>query len=642
MGALGLGLGLGLLVVVSCGDDGGGGPSGSAKIGPGGGTLTVGEVTLEIPSGALVQEEAIGIREVGLSVPGYDGLTALYEFTPRGLRLAKNARVTFRTRGSAEVGQVAWSNPDDTTLVEQDAELQGEKLTTEVSHFSRGAAVLSQRCGLASQPCCRITACRGGFRCGSGGSCALAGPVADASTDAPVDAPVARDGGVELTPSCVRVVGGSGFFAATSATALAGGAIAIAAAATGTNDYGEGPVVSAEAEGVLGVFNTTCSFTTLKRFGSPGGAYLRWATTDATGKVVVVGIDLGATDFGSGPLAAGKGIVVGRYDSALSPLLIRKYPYETLGNVSNPAISPTDRLVLGGGFAGTITFGTVPLAAGADSGSTMFVGSLEPDLDEQWSKRFLVTQLPLNNGNPVAATQLVYATAVDSGGNVYLAGKFNGGVDMGSGSLTNTPNLNGTDSVVLTKLTSSGAHLWTRSYPSTTHSVSMRLAENGDPVLALGLRQPQAVPGGTVPAGAAVLRFDSTGQLRWGRSFGSDLELGLRVGAVDPATGDIWLGGTFRGTRSFGGPTFTSVQVDGGQPSEDNDAVLVRLSGEGDHLWSTFLGGPGADSIDSIVVTPAGGLFMTGYFARSITLMGVDYTAGGTSDTFLLHMKPKP
>jgi len=642
MGALGLGLGLGLLVVVSCGDDGGGGPSGSAKIGPGGGTLTVGEVTLEIPSGALVQDEAIGIREVGVSVPGYDGLTALYEFTPRGLRLAKAARVRFRTRGSAEVGQIAWSNLDDTTLVEQDAELQGEKLTTEVSHFSRGAAVLSQRCGLASQPCCRLTACRGGYRCGTGGSCALAGPVSDASTDAPADAPVARDGGVELTPACARVVGGSGAFAASSASALAGGAVAIAGTTFGTNDFGAGPVTSAEAEAFLGVLDASCNFTTSKRFGSPGGAYLQWVQSEGAGNMVAVGVDLGATDFGTGPLAAGSGIVVGRYDSTLSPIAVRKYAYTTLGPLGRPAILGTNGVVLGGGFAGTLAFGPTPLAAGTDSGSTMFVASLKPDLDEHWSKRFVVTQLPLNNGNPTYATQYITETAVDGSGAIYLAGKFNGGVDMGGGSLTNTPISAGTNSVVLTKLSSTGAHVWTRSFPSTNHSVSMRLAPNGDPVLVLGLREPLTVPGGTVPAGATVLRYDPAGQPRWGRSFGSDLELSLHVGALDPATGDIWLGGQFRGSRSFGGPTFNSTKVDAGQPSENNDVVLVRLSGDGDHLWSTAFGGPGADTLGSIVVTPAGGLFVIGYFARSISLMGVDYTAGGTSDTFLLHMKPKP
>jgi len=469
----------------------------------------------------------------------------------------------------------------------------------------------------------------------------LGGPVADASTDALVDAPVARDGGVELTPACARVVGGSGAFAASSASSLAGGAVAIAGTTFGTNDFGAGPVTSAEAEAFLGVVDPSCNFTTTKRFGSPGGAVMYWARTDPAGALVVAGLDFGATDFGTGPLAAGSGVVVGRYDAALSPTFVRKYPYTKVGS-GQPALSPTNGVVLGGGFAGTIAFGPTPLAAGTDEGSTMFVASLSPDLDEHWSKRFLVTQLPLNNGNPTAAIQSIHETAVDGSGAIYLAGKFNGGVDMGGGSLTNTPISAGTNSVVLTKLSSTGAHLWTRSFASTNHSVSMRLAPNGDPVLVLGLREPLTVPGGTVPVGAAVLRYDPNGQPRWGRSFGSDLEVDLRVGAIDPATGDIWVGGQFRGSRSFGGATFNSVKVDAGQPSQNNDVVLLRLSGDGDHLWSTAFGGPGKDYIHAMVTTPAGGLLVTGGFEGSITLMGVDYTASGSNDTFLLHMKPKP
>jgi hypothetical protein len=470
----------------------------------------------------------------------------------------------------------------------------------------------------------------------------LGGPVADASTDALVDAPVARDGGVELTPACARVVGGSGAFAASSASALPGGTVAIAGGAIGANDYGAGPMVSAEAEAVLGVFDTSCTFTTLKRFGSSGGAYWRWVTTDAVGKIVVVGSDLGATDFGTGPLAAGTGIVVGRYDSALTPSATRKYPYETLANVSNPAMSPTDGVVVGGGFAGTVSFGPTPLAAGTDSGATMFAASLKPDLDEQWSKRFVVTQLPLNNGNPVAASQVIYATAVDASGSIYLAGRFNGGVDMGSGSLTNTPNLAGTHSVIVTKLSSAGAHLWTRSFPSTGNSISLRLAPNGDPVLVATLREPLVAPSGTVAAGVALLRFDPTGEVRWGRSFGSDTGLWLEVRVIDPTTGDIWLGGDFVGPRSFGGPALNSTKVDGGQMSDNFDAVLARFGGDGDYLWSTSFGGPGQEHIYSMVATPGGGLLIAGSFSRNITLMGVDYTASGSNDTFLLHMKPKP
>ncbi|HEU0078238.1 MAG TPA: hypothetical protein VFQ76_11345, partial [Longimicrobiaceae bacterium] len=71
-------------------------PSISHPVGPAGGTITSGRVTLSIPEGALSQTTAITIQPVGpLPDSGYVGNTA-YSFGPDGLTFAKPATLTIR------------------------------------------------------------------------------------------------------------------------------------------------------------------------------------------------------------------------------------------------------------------------------------------------------------------------------------------------------------------------------------------------------------------------------------------------------------------------------------------------------------------------------------------------------------------
>ena len=108
--ALALGLVTAVGVIWSCGSDaggGGGGVSAERSIGPEGGTLTVGAVTLERPAGALGRTEMVKIRELSSAVPGFEALTPLYELEPKGLTFATPAKVTFPTKSDAAVGEVA-------------------------------------------------------------------------------------------------------------------------------------------------------------------------------------------------------------------------------------------------------------------------------------------------------------------------------------------------------------------------------------------------------------------------------------------------------------------------------------------------------------------------------------------------------
>jgi hypothetical protein len=71
------------------------------------------------------------------------------------------------------------------------------------------------------------------------------------------------------------------------------------------------------------------------------------------------------------------------------------------------------------------------------------------------------------------------------------------------------------------------------------------------------------------------------------------------------ADGSIYVGGQ---TRSAGWATLSSRTPTPSNP----DAFLVKLSANGTHVWSTFLGGSAADSVASLAKASASGTLILG------------------------------
>lgn len=81
------------------GDSDGGGPtfegSSSAVIGPEGGSVELGEMSLDVPPGALSEAIEISVEASAATVEGIDRLSAVYVFSPDGLVFAVPARISF-------------------------------------------------------------------------------------------------------------------------------------------------------------------------------------------------------------------------------------------------------------------------------------------------------------------------------------------------------------------------------------------------------------------------------------------------------------------------------------------------------------------------------------------------------------------
>ncbi len=217
--------------------------------------------------------------------------------------------------------------------------------------------------------------------------------------------------------------------------------------------------------------------------------------------------------------------------------------------------------MLCGYFAGTVDFGGGPLVSAALN--DVFLAKLDADGDHVWSDRF-------GSGN----NQEGAAVAVDGTGAVFATGRFESSVNFGGSTLNSV----GGFDVFLVKLTSAGAHTWSR-------------------------------------------------------RFGSALDQAGTAIAVD-ATGDVVALGNFASTIDFGGGTITNA---GGL-----DVFVARFLGDGAHLWSAGYGGTFDQLGEAIAIDAAERIVPAGSFFSTIDFGGGVLTSAGGTDVFLAQITDEP
>jgi hypothetical protein len=210
--------------------------------------------------------------------------------------------------------------------------------------------------------------------------------------------------------------------------------------------------------------------------------------------------------------------------------------------------------------------------------------------------------------------------AVDSAGNVYTTGAFQGTADFDPGAGTYNLTSAGDKDIFVSKLDSNGDFVWAKSMGALDDQEGTGIAvDSAGNVYTTGWFHGTVDfdPGAgthnltsTVDeADIFVSKLDSDGSFVWAKSMGgTDGDWGHGI-AVDSA-GDVYTTGNFRGTVDFdpGAGTYNLTSAGG------RDICVSKLDSSGNFVWAKRMGGTSDDRGHGIAVDSVGNVYTTGWF----------------------------
>lgn len=218
--------------------------------------------------------------------------------------------------------------------------------------------------------------------------------------------------------------------------------------------------------------------------------------------------------------------------------------------------------------------------------------------------------------------QTVYAVAVDSGNNVWIAGEFNGAVNFGGGALTS----NNSD-IFLAKFDEHGTHLYSASFGDDGPQAARGLAidSNDNVFLAGDCGGTTNFGGGDLTASVfdiCLAKFSSTGMHLQSRLFGGANVQQISGIGID-SNDDLIIAGTYSGSIDFDG---TMVSATG---ATFPDVYIATI--DGTDLSATVAQSFGDTNVDEVHSLAVRGTtaWVGGRFQTEIDFTGTPITASG-------------
>ena len=130
---------------------------------------------------------------------------------------------------------------------------------------------------------------------------------------------------------------------------------------------------------------------------------------------------------------------------------------------------------------------------------------------------------------------------------------------------------------------------------------------------------------------AFIVKFDSSGNWVWGKTFGGTLDDFANTVDID-AQGNVWVGGSFQGSAQF--DSFNKVSTGGA------DAFIAKLDSNGNVLFvNAYTGTDDADIVE-LQVSADGDCYFTGDFAGSLSFPAPTFNAVDALDIFYGKLDP--
>ena len=218
---------------------------------------------------------------------------------------------------------------------------------------------------------------------------------------------------------------------------------------------------------------------------------------------------------------------------------------------------------------------------------------------------------------------------MDAGGNVYIAGSFDGTAQFGTISMTSAGDLDG----FVAKLDgATGQFLWARQTGGSGKDVNLAVAVDpfGNVVVSGGVGM--LASSNYVPE-LSFTKFDTNGTTLWTKSVSGAMSGSLNVVESD-ATGAIYVGGAFQGTANFPTGTLVSSAYVPSTSGFSNltDGVVAKLDSDGNWLWTKTISGNSTVFLRDLIIGLDQQLYISGEFEGTANLDGNTIVSKGKTD----------
>lgn len=290
------------------------------------------------------------------------------------------------------------------------------------------------------------------------------------------------------------------------------------------------------------------------------------------GSLYIGGGTSSPVDFGGGVLPAG--LYVAKLDADGG--LVWSKGFGGRGAMASLAIDAQESVVAAGFFRDALDYGDGPIPAAG------WYDIVVAKLDGMSGAITSPTGWVRTFGDP--DFQFAYAVAVDSSSNIFVAGEVSGSVSFGGGA--GTIQANGEDGFLLKITPGGAASwVRSQGGAGNQRARGVAVDSQGRPVVVGRFEGQIEVGSGTLPAAGTtdgfVLQLSTTGSILWGRAIGDASPQSLDSVAIDPA-GDILIAGLAAGQVDLGGGALQAVGAGDGivaKLSADGEHIWSRLLG---------------------------------------------------------------
>jgi len=388
-----------------------------------------------------------------------------------------------------------------------------------------------------------------------------------------------------------------------------------------TVDFGGGNVTSAGSTDIFVLkLNSSGTFQWVNTYGGTSFDFGRGIAVDSSGNIYITGYFYETVDFGGGNLtsAGGADIFVLKLNSSATFQWVSTFGSTSIDVGEDITVDSSGNSYITGYFEGTVDFGAgnVTSAGSAD----IFVLKLNSSGTFQWVNTY--------GGS---AFDVGMDITVDSSGNSYITGYFEGTVDFGAGNVTSA----GAADIFILKLNSSGAFQWVNIFGGTSTDVGQGIAvdSSGNSYITGSFQGTVDFGSGDItPSGfddIFVLKVNPSGTFQWVSTFGgTSNDVGEDI-TVD-SSGNSYITGWFRETVDFGAGNVTSA---GGA-----DIIVLKLNSSGTFQWVNTYGGTSGDVGEGITVDSSGNSYITGWFRETVDFGAGNVTSAGGADIIVLKL----